>query len=302
MTGKTGLAREIEEVERRWHSLRQFSLLHDLTSVIRIGDVTVLTPDGPRLAEIKVNPANRRAGQTRRAERAIAILSGGAPIVTDAEELDLLASATQFSTHLPSVGKAIEAADREGIAWVRIARQLVVAAVSLEAGARLGFEDCQAAATLRKERAFQKAEMHTTAHHLQGDRMDTHTRDRGLAPYTIYPFPPEVCARLTADYLVLKSVIGWDRIADAFRDLGYEASCPFEGCDGQMTLDTPVVNLAKGDRTMTLHAWGLQQVQFEFLTTERFASGVDEMWNCDLGSSDRRSGVLTFGNEKGTWR
>ena len=65
MTGKAGLAKEIEEVERRWNCLRQFSLLHDLTSVIRIGDITVLTPDGPRLGEIKTNPANHRAEQTR---------------------------------------------------------------------------------------------------------------------------------------------------------------------------------------------------------------------------------------------
>ena len=222
--------------------------------------------------------------------------------MTDTEELDLLVSNAQFSTHLPAVGRAIEAADREGIAWVRVARQLVVAAVSLEAGARLGFEDCQVAAMTRKERAFQKAEMHATAHHLQGDRLDTHTRDSWSCSVHDLPVFSGRVRQAHRRLPGLEEHHRMDRIADAFRDLSYEVSCPLEPRDGQMAFDTPVVNLAKGGRTMTLHAWGLQQVQFEFLTIDRFASGVDAMWTYDLGPTNKRSGVLTFANEKGTWR
>lgn len=64
---EAGLQYEIDEVEKRWHQLGQFSLLHDLTSVIRIGDVTAFTSDGPRLVDdIKANPANRRSPQSQR--------------------------------------------------------------------------------------------------------------------------------------------------------------------------------------------------------------------------------------------
>ena len=302
MFGKPGLAYELGEVDERWRVSRQFCLLHDLTSVVRVADMTAFTAEGARLVEVKASPNNKRPEQTRRAQGAIAVLTRGAPLHTETGELDVLYTGEQFTTHLPAVARALAAADEDGVAWSRIGRQLVVMTISADAAMKKGFETQGDEAASRQDRAFTKAEMHQTQHHLTGHRLDTHTRDRGLAPYTIYPFPPEVCARLTTDYLVVRSYLGWDRVADAFRDLGYDVACPFDPRHGQMDSDTPVAVVSRRDRTMTIHAWGLQQVQFEFLTVERFAAGVDSIWDYDMRDSNRRSGVLTFANEKATWR
>lgn len=157
-------------------------------------------------------------------------------------------------------------------------------------------------AARRKLAVFKKAGFYQTEHHLYGKRLDTHTLAPGLAPYTIYPFSPSMCARLTSDYLVVETVLGWDRLARAFSRLGYETYCPLDEANGPLCADTPVIKVAKGNRTMTIDPYGLQQLQFELLDVDRFAAGVDEIWERSLQGQRRRSGVLTFANERGVWR
>lgn len=308
--GKAGLQHEIDAVEKRWHELGQFSLLHDLTSVIRIGDVTVFTPGGPQLLDdIKANPANRRSSQSQRAKRALAVLNKGAPLLTKGgEEYDLVVSSQQFKTHLPALRAALETADRERLSWVRLAHQLVVRTFSVMAPELSTGEERPTpvevvdSAAKRQSVVFKKAGLDQTVHHLYGRCLDTHTLDAGLAPYTIYPFSSSMCARLASDYLVVETVLGWDRLAKAFSKLAYETYCPLDEAKGPLCADTPVIEVAKGNRTMTIDAYGLQQLQFELLDVDRFVAAVDEVWERGLGGERRRSGVLTFANERGVWR
>ncbi len=328
---KAGLKYEINEVRERWRRLGQFSLLHDLTSVIRIGDVTAFTPAGPQLVDdIKANPANRRSSQSRRAKQALRVLNEGAPLMsTEREEYDLVLTRQQFKTHLSQVGRALEAADREGMFWAQIAHQLVAWTFSTTAPQRSnpGPPPTPAEVLERSARrrtiVLSKAGLDQSRHHLRGERVDTHTRAAGLAPYTIYPFSPDVCARLTTDDLLFMTILAWERLERAFQRLGYDTFCPlddnaerlgspaqagtgspFQDPVGKLDSDTPVIVVAKGNRTLTLNAWGLQQVQFELLDVDRFAAGVDEVWGRDLRGLwlRRRSGVLAFVNERAVWR
>lgn len=314
---KAGLEYEIREVEERWRQLGQFSLLHDLTSVIRIGDVTAFTTEGPRLVDdIKANPGNRRSAQTQRAKRALAVINERAPLRSNPDEtLDLVVTDQQFKTHLEAARRALEAADREGLAWTRIAEELVAGTFSTMAPDRpkdrpppTDAELIEAAAR-REVVVYEKAGLDQSSHHLRGVRIDTHTLDPGLAPYTIYPFTPDMCARLTTDHLVIETVLGWGRLGRAFSTLGYETECPLEDRDGRGDAHTPVALLRKGDLTVTLHAWALQQLQFELLDIDRFAAGVDDVVGRQvaqllegMGGARRGAGVLTFANERAVWR
>jgi hypothetical protein len=336
LIGKAGLKYEIDEVRERWRRLGQFSLLHDLTSVIRIGDVTAFTPAGPQLVDdIKANPANRRSSQSRRAKQALRVLTEGAPLITtDGEEYELVLTRQQFKTHLAELGRGLEAADREVMFWAQIAHQLVTWTFSTTAPQRSNPgspptpADVLERSARRRTTVFSKAGLDQSRHHLRGERVDTHTRNAGLAPYTIYPFSPDVCARLTTDNLVFSTILAWERLEQAFTKLGYDTFCPLDDnagrlggpaqavtgslpgspfqdpVDGRLDSDTPVIVVAKGNRKLTLHAWGLHQVQFELLDVDRFAAGVDEMWGRDLRGLwwGRRSGMLAFANERAVWR
>lgn len=49
MAGKAGLNARLVAVEARWNDHGRFALLHDLTSCLRIGDLTDFFPNGRRL-------------------------------------------------------------------------------------------------------------------------------------------------------------------------------------------------------------------------------------------------------------
>jgi hypothetical protein len=65
-TFKAGLDPELRVVLARWNEQRQFSLLCDLTNIIRICDVIAFTPTGPRLIEVKSDGATARPAGTSR--------------------------------------------------------------------------------------------------------------------------------------------------------------------------------------------------------------------------------------------
>jgi hypothetical protein len=77
--GKKGLGYELASVIDHWRERKTFTLLHDLTSVLRVMDSTELQPDGSLMVrEVKSSPRASTSRQVRIAEAALAAIDGRA--------------------------------------------------------------------------------------------------------------------------------------------------------------------------------------------------------------------------------
>lgn len=71
MSGKAGLAAELDRVEQAFREDGQFAILHDLTNCLRIGDVTVFGENGSfETLEIKSRSGRRNPAQLRKIKAA----------------------------------------------------------------------------------------------------------------------------------------------------------------------------------------------------------------------------------------
>ncbi|HMD91097.1 MAG TPA: hypothetical protein VKG80_00495 [Trebonia sp.] len=81
MAGKEGLAAELAHVDQAYQVDGKFTILHDLTNCLRIGDVTVLGNDGSaETLEIKSDPGRRNPAQRRRIKAARDAVRNGGPL------------------------------------------------------------------------------------------------------------------------------------------------------------------------------------------------------------------------------
>jgi hypothetical protein len=93
------------------------------------------------------------------------------------------------------------------------------------------------------------------------------------APYTIYPFPPQICARLVTGYLRLHIVLYTAAVTDEFRHAGFEVTCLLEAegrpVEHRLAHD-PYYVLRKGGKPLTICPLPMEQVLFEGLPLESF--------------------------------
>jgi hypothetical protein len=308
IVGNVGLGYEISEVIESWKQDHTFALLHDLTNCLRIGDMTKFTDEGPRLLEKKKQGAQRISpAQLKRMQDAIDVINSGAPLQSrSGRPLELFVATQPFKTHLKQVGEALAIADRDGMSSIRLGQQWVVSCLAATSSPLSQQEHDQKVGEWYKlrEKSFQKGNMQASQHHLRGVNIDSAGADPAIAPHTIYPFTPDVCARLTCDLLLVESVVTWDRFAAALEDEGFITECPLPETDETaVSSSAPVLIAHKGGHQVTIHGFGATQFLNEFINLKAYAAGVNEAFLQSLrGASMRVSGVLTFSNEQAVWR
>ena len=97
------------------------------------------------------------------------------------------------------------------------------------------------------------------------------------APYTIYPFPPQICAMLVTGYLRLHIVLNTAALTNAFRHAGFETTCLLENAGGPVEhrrANDPYYMLRKGGKQLTISPLPMEQVLFEGLTLESFVASA----------------------------
>jgi hypothetical protein len=170
MVGKAGLERELGEVVEIWRRERSFALLHDLTSVLRIADVTKFTKQRPELVEVKAGKKGIPAAQMSRIQRAMDVINEGAPLPGQNGDSSLFVSSIQFKTHLKALAHALALADEQGVASVGVSRKWVVTCMSLTSPALpYSFDEAIGTWNRKRSRAFSKAGLAVPGqHHLRG--------------------------------------------------------------------------------------------------------------------------------------
>ena len=300
MAGKTGLQAELDAVNSRWHQHDRFSLLHDLTSCLRIADLTDFYPGGHKeIVEIKTRPT-KNAAQSRRMKAAVAAVNHGAPLPRTGEQL--IQSTLPYRTHLSQFADVIDLASEHGTRGMRVpgGRALigtdVPAALALER-----FDDAADwAPILTRERAsaLNHAGIAQAGHHASMKTADWASRSPLSVPYGVYPISPSQAAAVICDFVVVETVLSIDALISAGEKAGLEGSLLLPDADGDLT-HAPVASFRKGDRSLVIHGGSMRQLLAELIDLTCFFEGVHEL----LGLTDPPSAPLLVHMDEGaTWR
>lgn len=300
--GKTGLGFELGAVFEIMCERGNFALLHDLTSILRIMDLTEVERGGRRmLREVKSSSSSSATTkfrkQIRRAERLINAIDGGQPLPGE-ERTHLWRAQAQLRTHVRALQPLLDSAESQGHAVTRI-RDRVVGAVHLLSAAALGDPVVQLEAYTAALNNCLTRHLGAARHHLRAVSADAAARDCATAPWGIYPLPPHQRAALICDYLITNTYMSADGLAAQFRRRAVNAQLLLPDANGSFDSDTDVLAITHRQRRVRIRGAAIYQLLIEFIHTDRFVEAFLEL----LDTPDIPDhAVLTFSNEKRSWR
>jgi hypothetical protein len=120
-----------------------------------------------------------------------------------------------------------------------------------------------------------------------------------LAPPTIFPLSPTRCAMLACDLAAYRPVMSWDMLGEAFRSVGFSVACPLRAANDTLAPEDEVLIATLGRKRLGMNANAFGQIALELVDPGRYAAAIKEAVNA--GTSPTK-GILTFANEKATWR
>jgi hypothetical protein len=300
---KTGLHSELGVVLEAWQKRKCFALLHDLTSVLRIGDVTEFGLDGTRqILEVKSSTNAKTGRQRRRMQEAVDAINGRAPlpkIEPTHPTFYLFRSSVPLRTNLPELRKLMERADIKGEWTGRVGKGRVAGVINLIKTAddpdhELRFAEFQ----LHLARAMRR-HMPDSIQHLRVASPDHTARRADTAPFGIFPLPVATRAQLICDYVVFDARLAVEQLAVALERQGLQVEVPLPQRSSQHSAWKAVLHIFGNGTRLTLHGAGLHNLLLEFTDLDCYAAATAEM----ISSSDiRQRPLLMFAGERHVWR
>ena len=299
--GKPGVARERQTVADLWTRYGHFALMHDLTSVLRIVDITEVQANGSFiLHEIKSNPRASVNRQVRMAKAALAAVDGREPLPSrgPVPQPFLWRSNAQLHTHVRQLRLLVDQACARGF-WVGRTADRVVGVVNLLVAARNGRSPSEQWAEYEdnRESALDK-HLPPSLHRMKGISADVAGRDAAVAPYGIYPLDPWQRAGIICDYLIIEGTLADQGLIGSLEKRGFAARSLLPAANGMRSARDEVMEVVKGNRRMVLHGAAINQLLLEWIHTNRYADAIGELFKTPDPASQ---GVLTFSNERGAW-
>lgn len=299
VVNKDGLGYEIGRVVERFRESGEFSLLHDLTTVLRHHDLTEVHANGYReLREIKANPTKsalaKMAKQRRQAEAALAAATGAAPLGEGGPRL--VRSDLQLRTHVRELSGVMTVAQRNGHVVTRL-HDRVVATTYFPTITASGADmrDVLDAYRARRDAALAR-HLPDAVTRLHARIGFTEPRNAFFAPYSIYPLPAVQRAALICDLAMVETFMDADTLCSGFADLGLAARCLLGPGSGP---DADVLAVDNGRTRATVHARAVSQLLFEFVQTRCFARAFAASLATPPAGNRM---ILTFSNEQRAWR
>ncbi|MFU8871029.1 hypothetical protein [Micromonospora sp. SL4-19] len=244
MFGKTGLDTERRFVDEAWRDRGEFVLHHDLTSALRIADVSIFQRDGSvLLQEIKTNQRYRVRKQDKLViDTSRALADGGAlpggyfPVCTE----------VPYKTNLTALREVLWLAhERQGIQGARLPYGRALLACSLyTAPNRYSPDSFNQTLARQVERYRRKTGIRSADHSLTFCSLDRVARAPAYPPWAIYPVTPDVAASLTADAMFFYVLLSPDAILGALSDVGVDAQW-LQRLDGSEDFSKPLLRVAR---------------------------------------------------------
>lgn len=307
--GKTGLDYELGAIQSRYRSRGNFTLLHDLTSVVRIGDVTECHANGYReLDEIKSNAGAsahaKRHRQMRRAQQAIASIVEGGPLPIAPNDpapatQHLWLTQVRYRSDSNRIGDLAESAAK-GAGWAvqSIGQGRVLAFMDIASAARApDAEKTWEAFARRRAQAIDRVGR-DRQHLLRATSADTASRQASIAPYSIFRLPADLRAKLICDHAVVETYVAADRLCAALQGEGCHVELLLPKSNSTIEGDVAVFAASRRDRRLLMHAQSVSQVLFELLDVSRWAAATRELLD---EPQPQEHPVMTFSAERDYW-
>jgi hypothetical protein len=224
MYGKAGLEKELEIIEAAWRDDQKFVLHHDLTNVIRVGDLTIFDHDGMAwLHEAKTNERRRISAQEQKlaatshvlADQAGALPSGHTPMTTTID----------YRTDLKGLRQVLDLAhSRTGLAGARVSSGRGIVAISqFTAPEHFTSEEFGTQFAVELARVRRRVGADKSGHTLTMHSIDRAGLELVRPPWAIYPITAETAASLITDGMSFIVCMNPDAIIDALARVGVEA-------------------------------------------------------------------------------
>jgi hypothetical protein len=280
MYGKDGLSAELGLVEDLWRDKGHLGLLHDLTNCLRIADVSEFVGKANAvLYEVKKKNPRMGKAQMRRLEDAVHAVMNNGPLPGIGANARLVALDHPYATDLDKLHDALRLAHKHGSRGMRLGEgRALVANAPPEAALRWCDNVEQGLRSLAsiKQRAIKRANMDKAFYHITGMSADLSSRSPVMAPWPIYPLPPDECAALTCDYVNFETIISVDVIANSLVSAGFQVEIPLNKTYGDWVRNEAVLWATSGGTTVTIHPRAVRALIYELLRPDVWAAGLRE--------------------------
>ena len=300
MYGKEGLPHELGRIQELWENDGHFALHHDLTTCLRIADLTEFTDAGMWLREIKRTPHTEKA-QLDRAQAAVDALMHGGELPGPRRDARLIQLSEPYVTNLAQLGELIQTAKDRGCAGTALPQGRALLASSLPACLRRwGADHAEQGRVLAatRQQAIEQAGIATAMHHIRGLSGDTASRSPIMAPWSIYPFSPEECAALICDLLVFETIVSGESLVASIEQAGLRGELLLTPTDVQVSDAMGVLRARWRERALTWHAHSLGLVLYELVEPETLARGTTEALQLDSPPGEP---VMVYTGEARMW-
>lgn len=303
ITNKTGLNSELRLVFEAWKERKCFALLHDLTSALRIGDVTEFGLDGSRhIFEVKSSPNAKTSRQRRRMQEAVDAIEGRGPlpkIDRSDPTFYLYRTAVPLRADFTELRTLIERASSIGDWSGRVGKGRVTGVLALLKLAEDPAHEVRLAQyRSHLGRALNK-HLAGTVQHVKAVSTDYTARRADVAPFGIFPLPVETRAQLICDYLVLDTRMAIEAVAQCLEKHGLRVDVPLPMQNSQHAGNKSVIHIYGDKAHLTVHGHGLHNLLMEFVNLDCFAAATAEMFNMDPTGARP---LLMFAGERRVWR
>ncbi|HEY3408717.1 MAG TPA: hypothetical protein VGK53_11160 [Propionicimonas sp.] len=301
MAGKAGLPYELGRVQELWEQSGHFGLLHDLTTCVRIADVTEVTPAGFVLHEVK---KKRRVPRTQlaRAQAAVNAIMSDGPLLGGEDDTRIAVLTTRFRADMKPLVDAIRLARERGAQGIGLPEGRVLFVASITDLLRLHGDDFDGAVqTLQKARAsaIRRAGLDHSTGHWVGNSGDTAGRSPVSAPLGIFPLSAQDRADLICDTVTFELVLSVEALVEHFQERKMSARLLLPEASLKVDPADDVIQISYGDRGLTVNSASTQQLLFELLRPSAWCDGLLETLRL---SSPPTHPVIVFSHERDTWR
>lgn len=271
-----GLEREISELMKYCYYGR-IALLNDLTSIIDIGDITVKNPDGRfEFHEIKGSNSKspRIERQREKQERATKILNDGL-YENGGTTYRIVDIDIALHNYLNSVLNVLKDAKSKGYSSNVLSKYLIVECIYVD----LLDGSCSVEKVQQKSKNIRKCWDSKEEIFTLSNVMRLKLYPRMYAPYSIFPFPEDICVDLISGRAMLFSHINISKIIKILKESDWgvvreNTLIPVLGgpaCSSFLTL-------TRGDFRMPLVASEIIRIGFEFLKVHTLLAKLDQVF------------------------
>lgn len=302
MVGKAGLDYELRTVEALWNEEQHFGLLHDLTTCLRISDVTEFDGNRRIVHEVKKKPGRTVPTQKSRAQAAIDAITDGGPLPGPDEDTRLTVLNTGFRSDLRQLGDLIRLARERGVQGIRLTEGRMVFASSLFDVLRLHHQDIDAAFLVRSNAwaaAIKRAHIGSANLYLIGTSGDRAGRSPIAAPMAIFPLTAADRAALICDRVTLQIVMSSDVLVSLLQERGLTAEIQPYSSHKELRIDTEVLHVRRGSQGLGVTRVGLDPLLFEAMRPSAWCDGIVELFSLPKPPAHP---ALIWSDDTRTWR